>query len=305
MTDYYRILGLEHTASAQDIKKAYRKLSLKFHPDKNGGDEFFENMFKQINEAYEILSNPSKKATYDRNFGKSKQYSQSYSNNYQKHKDPDPSIVFFLSDKSSFYTGDTITFEWKTLYADKVMIQPFGVMLSEGSKSFRLTNFNKEYLTVIIEATNYKLNKTVYQTIRITNNSFSTESFKSESNTTENNSKEHFHPKPSDNFFSIKGRLRRKDYIKRFLLLLFIPIVLNAFVGESGKHSDTFLMVIIVFFIGLSVLIQSIKRLHDVNLGGIFCVLLIMPIVNTLFIIYLFFAPGTRGTNKYGLNPKE
>jgi len=46
MTDYYKVLGLEKSASQEEIKKAYRKLSMKFHPDKNDGDIFFENMFK-------------------------------------------------------------------------------------------------------------------------------------------------------------------------------------------------------------------------------------------------------------------
>ena len=55
MKDYYYILGIKPNASTDEIKKAYRKLSLKFHPDKNDGDKFFEERFKEINEAYENL----------------------------------------------------------------------------------------------------------------------------------------------------------------------------------------------------------------------------------------------------------
>ena len=61
--DYYKTLGVERGASAEEIKKAYRKLAHKFHPDKNGGDE---NKFKEVNEAYQVLSNPQKRAQYDR-----------------------------------------------------------------------------------------------------------------------------------------------------------------------------------------------------------------------------------------------
>lgn len=301
MTDYYKILGLDKTASAEEIKKAYRKLSLKFHPDKNDGDEFFENMFKQINEAYEVLSNPSKKATYDRNFGNNKQYSQSYSSNYQQKQDPDPSIEFFLSDKSYFYTGDTITFEWKTLHADKVQIRPFGVMLSSGSKAFRLTNFNKEYLTVTIEATNFRLNKTVYKTIQLINRSFSSTSESTTENKSEANSSKNF----SDNFFSMKGRIRRKDYIKRFFLLIFGSMLVNLFLGGNSNNPQTFLIILVVFFVFISLLIQSVKRLQDLNLNGIYCILFVIPVINIFFIIYLFLAPGTRGVNKYGSDPKE
>ncbi len=62
MKDYYQILGVTNNASAEEIRKAYHKLAHKYHPDK-GGDE---NKFKQINEAYQILSNKEKKAQYDR-----------------------------------------------------------------------------------------------------------------------------------------------------------------------------------------------------------------------------------------------
>lgn len=63
--DYYDILGINKSASAAEIKKAYRKKALKHHPDKNPGDTKAEEMFKKSAEAYEVLSNPDKKARYD------------------------------------------------------------------------------------------------------------------------------------------------------------------------------------------------------------------------------------------------
>ncbi len=68
MKDYYYILGLKKEASIDDVKKAYRKLSFKFHPDKNDSDEFFLGRFKEIQEAYETLSNRSKRIEYDNIF---------------------------------------------------------------------------------------------------------------------------------------------------------------------------------------------------------------------------------------------
>lgn len=64
--DYYEILGISKGASADEIKKAYRKTAIKFHPDKNPGNKEAEEMFKEAAEAYEILSNPDKRAQYDR-----------------------------------------------------------------------------------------------------------------------------------------------------------------------------------------------------------------------------------------------
>ena len=70
MADYYKLLGVAESATQIEIKKAYRKLAVKYHPDKNPGDKDAENKFKEISYAYEILSDPQKKAQYDR-FGES------------------------------------------------------------------------------------------------------------------------------------------------------------------------------------------------------------------------------------------
>ncbi len=64
--DYYQVLGISKDASAEEIKKAYRQLARKYHPDLNPGDEKAEAHFKEINEAQEILSDPEKRAKYDR-----------------------------------------------------------------------------------------------------------------------------------------------------------------------------------------------------------------------------------------------
>lgn len=63
--DYYRILGVERSADAKTIKRAYRKLAVQFHPDKNPGDHAAEERFKEINEAYEVLGDASKRVKYD------------------------------------------------------------------------------------------------------------------------------------------------------------------------------------------------------------------------------------------------
>src|SRR5688572_21870124 len=63
--DYYEVLGVPRKASDDDIKKAYRKLAVKFHPDKNPGDKTAEEQFKELGEAYEVLNDPQKRAAYD------------------------------------------------------------------------------------------------------------------------------------------------------------------------------------------------------------------------------------------------
>ena len=63
--DYYEVLGVSKGATEAEIKKAYRKLALKHHPDKNPGDAAAEEKFKEAAEAYEVLSNPEKKSRFD------------------------------------------------------------------------------------------------------------------------------------------------------------------------------------------------------------------------------------------------
>jgi len=64
--DYYTVLGVSQDASDAELKKAYRQLAMQFHPDRNPGDKKAEERFKELSEAYGVLSDPDKRAHYDR-----------------------------------------------------------------------------------------------------------------------------------------------------------------------------------------------------------------------------------------------
>lgn len=90
--DYYKVLGIDKNASEADIKKAYRKLARKYHPDLNPNDEAAKKMFQQVNEANEVLSDPEKRRKYDQygkdwkhgeEFDKARREQQQYAGRYQ------------------------------------------------------------------------------------------------------------------------------------------------------------------------------------------------------------------------------
>ena len=124
--DYYEVLGVDKSASAEDIKKAYRQLAKKYHPDLNPGNKEAEEKFKEVNEAYEVLSDADKKARYDQ-FG---------------HAGVDPSYggggygggfsggFGDMGDISDIFNS---FFEKRSGYSDKYQYQLYGRLLRQGS----------------------------------------------------------------------------------------------------------------------------------------------------------------------------
>ena len=85
MIDYYKTLGVNKTATPEEIKKAYRKLARQYHPDMNPNNKEAEQKFKEINEANEVLSNPENRAKYDK-YGEHWQYGEQYEQAQQQHQ---------------------------------------------------------------------------------------------------------------------------------------------------------------------------------------------------------------------------
>ena len=158
MKNYYYFLGVKENASEEDIKKAYRKLSLKYHPDKNPDDNFFESRFMEIKEAYEMLIDAEKRRIYDDNL----------SHEQRSHRpNLPPTIKSFSVNKVRVQKGEEVIITWQTQNADIVKVLPFGLQKGYGEKVIRITEFKDGQFQLLLHVTNSLLNKTVVKSITI------------------------------------------------------------------------------------------------------------------------------------------
>jgi curved DNA-binding protein CbpA len=206
MKDYYYFLGISPDASEEDIKKAYRKLSLKYHPDKNENDDFFAGRFREIQEAYEILSDSGKRRTYDQNL---ESHQKSFRYNIP------PSIKTFTANKIHAKKGEEIIINWQTNNADVVKILPFGLEKPFGERIFKITEFKDGKFQLLLHATNSLLHKTAVQGITIT------EVFENEGAQFKNSVEEMFRPQP-------RTRINKSGQPKIMMLIWGIIILVLA-----------------------------------------------------------------------------
>lgn len=160
MKDYYYILGVKSNSTEKEIKSAYRKLSLKFHPDKNEGDKFFEERFKEINEAYEILGDIQKRKEYDSNSQSKTENEYSYNQ-----EPPEPEIVFFRVNKSSIKKGEILEVSWETKFANSIKILPFGVLEASGTKRFKINGDDSFQCKILASNGNKVVSKEISITV--------------------------------------------------------------------------------------------------------------------------------------------
>ena len=160
MKNYYYFLGINEDASAEDIKKAYRKLSMKYHPDKNDNDEFFKLRFREVQEAYDTLTDEDKRRTYDHLLSQQQRSTRS---------NLPPRIKSFHANKIRVKRGEEVIITWQTFDADVVKIHPFGLEKSFGEKIIKIDDFDATgKYQLILNATNTLLNQTVANGITIT-----------------------------------------------------------------------------------------------------------------------------------------
>ncbi|CAL67559.1 DnaJ domain-containing protein [Christiangramia forsetii] len=327
MTNHYETLGLKSTASQQEIEDAYQKLSKKFHPDYNGGDQYFSDLYGNIKEAYEILSDKNKKAEYDNREHTKK------TELVEEKKSTAPEILLFESDKETFVEGDTIELKWQTKNADKVFIKPFGELEPNGRKVFKLKNFNKPELKITLDATNSPSGEITSKTVTLINEvtevDFSefekdepVEEYIAEENEQLQVEKEPVYSnsfagtaavengeipvvKTEESFFSTRGRLRRSSYLGRAILLGIPAGIASVIIQDTYNDTVIGWSALVMIICSILIFIQFIKRLHDINLSGWFSLINFIPYIGALFGLIVVFIDSSRGSNTYGADPKN
>ncbi len=159
MKDYHYILGVPKTATKKEIKAAYRKLSKKFHPDLNEGDKFFEDRFKDINEAYETLLNDGAYSTTTSS-EPSTTSEDTNGNNIEY-----PVIKQFYANKKTVFVNDPIKIVWSTEHCNLVRLNIMGEVDLSGHKNLK---FKKPNANLVIElVASNQLNEKVAQRLTI------------------------------------------------------------------------------------------------------------------------------------------
>lgn len=134
--NYYQIFGLPLNCTDEEIKKTYRKLALKFHPDKNPGDRYFEERFKELQEAYETLSNPVRRRNYDAKFKQTETTNASFNYRTETKQESKPSIKSLANSIEALYV------QVGKLKLKNVNLNKINVLLDEA--------FNEELMQCLI-----------------------------------------------------------------------------------------------------------------------------------------------------------
>lgn len=169
MKDYYYLLGVEPGASTEDIKKAFKKLALKFHPDQNPGDRYFNRHFQEINAAYETLVEERTRRAYDA------ARRQFYGQRIQTSK---PQILEFSVNRPYLSAGSTIRVKWSTIHADQIQISGIGVNLpAAGRRRISLRDLKDNNFSLRIQATNSENLESTVDEIKIHNKIFNSQAY--------------------------------------------------------------------------------------------------------------------------------
>lgn len=295
--DYYKVLGLTKGASAAEVKSAYRNLSKKFHPDLNGNNPHYTQMFIQVKEAYDVLKDERKRTMYDSSGSASPNYDSVFYQSASKRQSINSPVIYsFVSELPYFFEGDVLVFSWNCRYVDTIQILPFGFVDSlSGRVNYRINNYRKRYLPVELIAIDSKSGRRVSKRIILENGLF--RKFSEDEKRASEGVYSEIEELRFKTFFNPIGRLSRKTYAKRTLTLVFLWLFFYALQGVDFLESLFRLVTIVGSFIFL---VQTARRFQDLGWSAVFSFLMLIPYINIAAYLALLYFRGDSGVNRFG-----
>ena len=303
MRSYYAILEVNPSASSDEIKKAFRRLSKRYHPDMNQGNTTYQQLLFEVIKAYEVLGNEIERKAYDLSLLRSQSSTSSHQTQTARPAQPTtdyykPEIVNFSCNQTYFFMGDWLEISWDCKQADVIRIYPLGYMDElRGKVIYRVKELDAKYLSFELTATNRYSSEVVKQHIHLNNGVYMT--------FTEDDLKEKInYQNPhhwSMGFLAPLGRSSRKDFGLRVALLTFLFLLAffyQPYFDVEGTYS--FICTVLIYVL----IICSARRLHDVNRHGILSLLLLIPLLNIAVLLILLLLKGEDLPNKHGRKPK-
>lgn len=303
MRSYYAILEVQPTASANEIKQAFRRLSKLYHPDMNQGRTTYQNKLFEVIKAYEVLGDETERRAYDLTLFRTQTTAHTSQSSTARPTQAStdyyrPEIISFTCNQTYFFMGDLIEISWECKQADVIRLYPLGYMDElRGKIIYRVKELDAKHLSFELTATNRYSSTVTKRSIHLNNGVYM--------NFTEANSQEQVHytsPQHwSMGFLAPLGRSSRKDYGLRVALLTLF-FLMAFFYQPHFEHNGTYSFICTVLIYVL--IICSARRLHDVNRHGILSLLLLIPLLNIAVMLILLMLKGDEMPNKHGRKPQ-
>jgi len=310
MINYYVVLEIPNFSDQAVIKKAYRALSKKYHPDVNK-DPFAHSYFLKINEAYDFLMDVNKrmllhqflyihevsKVTKDNYQTK---HQETYTQNQQQNASGvEPVIHFFSADKKHFVLNDHILLQWNVSQCKSVTINVFGSVSFSGTHYLKIDHFAEEIIVLMtvvgLDDKEYK-----YQIkLHYSNKNPAKKAFQKIKFQYPNADEIHF---KKETFFGLNARINKNQFKNRMILLgsLFLILIFLFFL-PTAKVLVFFLLLILSWII----FSQFYKRIHDTEKYKNKVGLLLIPIYNLLIVSELFVLDSESKDNEFGMVPQK
>lgn len=310
MINYYVVLEIPNFSDVPTIKKAYRNLSKKYHPDVNK-DPFSSSYFLKINEAYIFLIDDNKRMLLHQflylqetsktaiNTNQTKFQQKKTQNSHQTTNGIEPIIHFFSADKKHFVLNDHILLQWNVSQCKFVTINVFGNVVFSGTHYLKIDHFAEE---IIVLMTVVGLNDKEYKyqiKLQYSNKNPAKKAFQKIKSQFPDADEIHF---KKETFFGLHARINKNEFKNRMILLasLFLIVAVLFFV-TSAKLLVFFLLLMLSWVI----FSQCYQRIHDTEKYKNKVGLLLIPIYNLLIIRELFVLESEPLVSEFGMIPQK